>query len=271
MISSELLTEMNDKLAQAVKLYDQILTQQVSRPIWRQQTASPPAQTVNQWNYVQSPTAAQPTPTSMVESWRQPSSAYTPPQAYQPSASDGPSYAAPSHPPPQSWTQPSYVSSAASPPPINASAASPQYHTIPTLQSSPSQQYQYAHAVQPVSIQQPPPPPRGPAQTITSPQQPAPVATQPIPVHHQISSPPSAQHRQRSLPQPKQPMSRHNTIAHPAQASSTLQQQYTPVPPIALPNFPSVPTAPPSIPYAPYDSASPAVEQPKKESLLIEL
>ena len=270
MVSSELLTEMNDKLAQAVKLYDQILTQQVSRPIWRQQTASPPAQTFNQWNYVQSPTSTQPTHTPLAEPWRQPSSAYAPPQAYQPPASEGPSYAAPSHSPPQTWTQPSYIPSVVSPPPITASPASPQY--VPTPQPSVSQQYQYAHPVQPVSIQQPPPPTRAPAQVITSPQQPAPVATQSTPVHHHMSLPPSAQHRQQSLPQPQQPMSRHNTVAHAAHVSPTpLQQQYTPVPAIALPNFPSVPTAPPSISYGPYDSASPAVEQPKKEALLIEL
>ncbi|KAF8489260.1 hypothetical protein F5888DRAFT_1808914 [Russula emetica] len=92
MVPSELLTEMNDKLAQAVKLYDHILTQQVSRPIWRQQTASPPAQPFNQWNYVRSPTSTQPTHTPMAEPLHQPSSTYTSPQAYQPPASDGPSH-----------------------------------------------------------------------------------------------------------------------------------------------------------------------------------
>jgi growth factor-regulated tyrosine kinase substrate len=268
----ELLTEMNDKLAQAVKLYDQILTQQVSRPIWRQQTASPPAQSFNQWNNVRSPTSTQPSHTPIAEPWHQPSSNITSPQVYQPPASNTPSYVTPSHSPPQTWTQPSYVSSIASPPPITASQASPQYHSVPTPQSSASQQYQYSHTVQPVSIQQPPPPVRAPAQVIASPQQPAPVATQPTPVHHHISSPPPAQHRQQSLPHPQQPMSRHNTVVHAAQASPTpLQQQYSPVPAIALPNFPSVPTAPPSIPYGSYDSAAPAVEQPKKEALLIEL
>jgi len=85
----ELLTEMNDKLAQAVKLYDHILTQQVSHPTWRRQTASPPAQPLSQWNYVQSPISTQPTST------------YTSPQAYQPLTGPGPSYAPPPHPPPQ--------------------------------------------------------------------------------------------------------------------------------------------------------------------------
>jgi growth factor-regulated tyrosine kinase substrate len=244
MASSELLTEMNDKLAQAVKLYDHILTQQVSRPIWRQQTASPPAQPFNQWNY---------------------------PQAYQPPTSDGPSHVAPSHSPPQTWTQPSHVPSVASPPPIDASQANPQFNSVPTIQSSVYQQYQYAHPVQLVSIQQPHPPARAPAQ-VTSPQQPATVATHSTPVHHHISSPPSAQHRQQSLPQPQQPLSRHNTVTHAAQAPpAPSQQQYSPTPAIGLPSFPSVPTAPPSIPYGSYEGVSSVVEQPKKEALLIEL
>lgn len=271
MIPSELLTEMNDKLAQAVKLYDHILTQQVSRPTWRQQTASPPAQLVNQWNYVRSPASIQPTHTPMAEPLHQPSSTYASPQAYQPPASDGPSHVTPTHSPPQRWTQPSHVPSVASPPPINASQASPQYHSVPATQSSVYQPYQYAHPVQLVSIQQPHPPVRAPAQ-VTSPQQAAIVAAHSTPVHHYISSPPSAQHRQQSLPQPQQPLSRHNTVTHAAQVSPAApQQQYSPAPAIGLPNFPSVPTAPPSISYGSYDSASSVVEQPKKEALLIEL
>lgn len=271
MVPSELLTEMNDKLAQAVKLYDHILTQQVSRPIWRQQTASPPAQPFNQWNYVRSPTSTQSTHTPAAEPLHQPSSTYTPPQAYQSHASDGPSHIAPPHSPPQTWTQPSHVPSVVSPPPIDASQANPQYHSAPTTQPSIYQQYQYAHPVQLVSIQQPHQPVRAPAQ-VTSPQQPATVATHPTPVYHHVSSPPSAQHRQQSLPQPQQPLSRHNTVTHAAQAPpAPSQQQYSPTPAIGLPNFPSVPTAPPSIPYGSYESASSVVEQPKKEALLIEL
>ena len=268
MVPSELLTEMNDKLAQAVKLYDHILTQQVSRPIWRQQAASPPAQSFNQWNYVQSPTSTQPTHNPMAGQLHQPPSTYTSPQAYQPPASDGPSHVAPSHSPPQTWT---HVPSVASPPPINVSQANPQYHSVPTTQSPVYQQYQYAHPVQLVSVQQPHPPVRAPAQ-VTSSQQPATVATHSTPVHRHISLPQPAQHRQQSLLQPQQPLSRHNTVTHAAQASpAPSQQQYSPSPAIGLPNFPSVPTGPPNIPYGSYESASSVVEQPKKEALLIEL
>jgi hepatocyte growth factor-regulated tyrosine kinase substrate len=279
-VSSELLTEMNNKLAQAVKLYDHILTQQVSRPTWRQQPATPPAQPLGQWNSVQSPTFTQPTNTPMTEPWHQPSSSYTSPQAYQPATGAGPSYAPPSHSPPQTWIQSSYISSVASPPPIaTASQGSPQYHPSPTPQSSASHQYQYAHPIQSVSIQQPRPPVRAATSMITPPQQPTPVAAQPPSVHRNMSSTLSMHRRQQSLPQPsqpQQPLSRHNTVAHVTHVSPLPpQQRYppasAPAPAPVLPNFPTVPTAPPSIPYGSYDSVSSAVEQPKKEALLIEL
>jgi len=254
---------MNDKLAQAVKLYDHILTQQVSRPTWRQQTASPPAQPLSQWNYVQSPTSAQPTST------------YTPPQAYHPPTGLGPSYALPPHSPPQTWTQPSHASSVASSPPITTtSQASPQYHSGPTPQPSASQHYQYAHPIQPVSIQQPPPPVSAPTNVMAPPQQPTSAVALPPPVHRHASLPPSVHHRQQLPPQPQQPLSRHNTVAQVTHVSTQpLQQQYPPAPaPVpALPSFPSVPTAPPSVPYGSFDSVSSTVEQPKKEALLIEL
>ncbi|KAI0245113.1 hypothetical protein BJV78DRAFT_1268570 [Lactifluus subvellereus] len=213
----ELLTEMNDKLAQAVKLYDQILTQQVSRPTWRQQTASPPAQPYGQWNHVQSPTSVQPANAPAMQ------------------AADT-SHALPSQSPQQTWSQPSYAPSASPPPIVTASQTSPQYHTVPISQSPASYQYQYAHPIQPVSIQQLAPSAPPPGHVITPPQ--------------------------------------HSVASVSAQTTSVHQhQQYAPLPPPApsLPKFPSVPTAPPSIPYSSYDSASSAVEQPKKEALLIEL
>ena len=287
-VSLELLTEMNDKLAQAVKLYDNILTRQVSHPTWRQQTASPPAQPLSQWNYVQPPTSTQPTYAPITEPWHQPSSTYASPRTYQPPVGIGPSYDPPSHSPPQTWTQSSYVSSVTDPPPIaTASQPSQHYHSGPAPQSPVSQQYQYAHPIQPVSIQQALPPVRAPTKVMTLPQQPAPVAAQPPPVHHHGSSALSVHHRQQSLSQPQQqPLSRHNTIAQVTHVSPPpLQQQYppssvpvpapfpasAPAPAPVLPNFPSVPTVPPTIPYGSYDSVPSAVEQPKKEALLIEL
>ncbi|KAH9982073.1 hypothetical protein BGW80DRAFT_1161500 [Lactifluus volemus] len=265
-----LLNEMNDKLAQAVKLYDQILTQQVSRPTWRQQTASPPRQPHDQWNYVQALTSPQLTNASVTPAVHQPSSTYTPLPAHPPSARAD---ALLPQSPQQTWSQPPYAPSATSPPPlITAPEMNPQHHTAATSQSPTSYQYQYARPIKPVSIQQLAPPAPPPGQAITPLQHPVTSVSVQSPLHQQVSSPPPVPHHQR--PQPQQPPSRHNSVVHVAQASPPhLQQQYAPPPAPApiLPNFPSVPTAPPIIPYSSYDSTTSVVEQPKKEALLIEL
>ncbi|KAH9064959.1 ubiquitin binding protein [Lactarius vividus] len=261
----ELLTDMNNKLAQAVKLYDHILTQQVARPTWRQQTTSPAGQHYGQWNPEQSPVAVQPSHAPATQRWHQPASVYTPSQAYQTPANVDTPYSPPSHSPQQAWTQPSYMPSAASPAPvITASQVSPHYQSVPAPQSPVSQQYQYAHPSQPVSIQ--PPVPQAPAPTHVgrAQQQGAPASVQSPPVQ-QISSPP---------PVHQPPPSRHNTLTHAVYVPPAISQhQYAhpTAPAPALPSFPSVPTAPPVIPYGSYESASSAVEQPKKEALLIEL
>ncbi|KAH9005797.1 ubiquitin binding protein [Lactarius hatsudake] len=262
----ELLTDMNNKLAQAVKLYDHILTQQVSRPTWRQQTTSPAGQHYGQWNPEQSPVAVQPSHAPAAQRWHQPASVYTPSQAYQPPAGVDTPYSPPSHSPQQAWAQPSYMSSDASPAPvITASQVNPHYQSVPAPQSPVSQQYQYAHPSQPVSIQ--PPVPQAPAPTHVgrAQQQGAPAPVQSPTVQRQISSPP---------PVHQQHPSRHNTLAHAVYVPPVISQhQYAhpTAPAPALPSFPSVPTAPPTIPYGSYESASSAVEQPKKEALLIEL
>ncbi|KAI0271721.1 hypothetical protein BC834DRAFT_457944 [Gloeopeniophorella convolvens] len=253
----ELLTEMNDKLAQAVKLYDQILTQQVSRPTWRQQAAPPAAQAYGQWQYTQSPLATQ--PPQSAQPWQQTPASYSPSQTYQAPASADAPYAPPSQSPQQAWSQPAYASAIASPPPTTSQLA-PQYQPIPPTQSPP-QQYQYMHPAQPVSIQLPPPP--APAPAAAAPPPPVPAVQSPPAHHHPVhaASPPSAL--------PPQPLTRHNTLTHAQAPPPPPQQHYAPAP--ALPSFPSVPTAPPALQYGSYDSASTPVEQPKKEALLIEL
>ncbi len=258
---------MNDKLAQAVKLYDHILTQQVSRPTWRQQTTSPAEQHYGQWNHEQSPVAVQPSHAPAAQRWHQLASVYAPPQAYQAPASADTPYSPPSHSPQQGWAQPSYMSSDASPPHIiTAPQVSPHYQSVPTPQSPVSQQYQYAHPAQPVSIQPPAPPTPALTRVVgRAQQQGAPAPVQSPTVQQQISSPP---------PVHQQPPSRHNTLTHAVYVPPTIsQQQYAhpPAPAPALPSFPAVPTAPPTIPYGSYESASSVVEQPKKEALLIEL
>ena len=264
-VSTELLTDMNNKLAQAVKLYDNILTQQVSRPTWRQQTTSPVGQEYGQWNHEPSPAAVQPPHTPAAQQWHQPASVYAPPQAYQAPTSVDTPYSPPSQSPQQAWTQPSYMSADISHPPIPASQVSPHYQSAPTPQSPVAQQYQYAQPTQPVSIQPPVPPTPTPTHAVgRAQQQETPVSAQSPAVQQQMSAPP---------PVRQQPPSRHNTLAHAAYAPppTITQQQYAqrPAPAPALPSFPSVPTAPPTIPYGSYESASSAVEQPK-EALLIE-
>jgi growth factor-regulated tyrosine kinase substrate len=254
-ISTELLADMNNKLAQAVKLYDHILTQQVSHPTWRQQTTSPAGQHYGQWNHEQSPVAVQP---PAAQRWHQQASVYAPPQAYQAPASADAPYSPPSHSPQQVWAQPSY-----GPPPI-IPASHPHYQSVPTPQSPVSQQYQYAHPTQPVSIQPPVQETPAPTHMVGRAQQRgASVSVQSPTV---MSSPP---------PVHQQPPSRHNTLAHAVYVPppTIAQQQYAhpPAPAPALPSFPSVPTAPPTIPYGSYNNASSVVEQPKKEALLIEL
>ncbi len=259
---------MNNKLAQAVKLYDNILTQQVSRPTWRQQTTSPAVHPYNQWDHEQSPVSVEPPHSPATQRWQQSASVYAPSQAYQaPAGADTP-YPPSTHSPQQAWTQPMpfYVSLDANPSPaVTASQVSPQYQSGPAPQSPVSQQYQYAHPTQSVSIQ----PPIPQTHTLThvvgrAQQHAAPVSVQ-SPTAQQISSPP---------PVHQQPPSRHSTLSHAVHVPSTISQQqyaHAPTPAPALPNFPSVPTAPPTIPYGSYESASSAVEQPKKEALLIEL
>lgn len=262
-ISTELLTDMNNKLAQAVKLYDHILTQQVSHPTWRQQTTSPAGQHYGQLNHEQSPAVQPPA----ARRWYQPASVNAPSQAYQVPASADTPYSPPSHSPQQAWAQPSYMSSDAGPPPIiPSSQVNPQYQTVIAPQSPVSQQYQYAHPTQPVSIQPPVQQPPAPTHVVGRAQQlGASTSVQSPPVQQQMSPPPVHQ----------QPPSRHNTHPHSVfvPPPTISQQQYThpPAPAPALPSFPSVPTAPPAIPYGTYESALSAVEQPKKEALLIEL
>ena len=268
-ISTELLTEMNNKLAQAVKLYDHILTQQVSRPTWRQQTTAPIEQHYGQWNHEPSAAAVQPPPTPAAQQWHQPASVYAPSQAYQANTSVDAPYSPPSQSPQQAWAQPSYMSSDTGPPIVHASPASPHFQSVPTAQPSVSRQYQYAQPIQPVSIQPPVPQPSAPTNAAgRAQQQAAPVSVQSPTVPQQMSSPPPV-HQQ------PQPPSRHNTLVHAAYVPppTITPQQYAhrPAPAPALPSFPSVPTAPPTIPYETYESASSAVEQPKKEALLIEL
>lgn len=248
---------MHEKLSEAVKLYDKILTEQLSR--WRAgPVASSSAQPSNSGyapQYQQSQYSQwSPNPQSHITS-PPPQAQYLPPQspvqapprtngiyavASPPSDSYQPMYQ-PSHPqqtPPDFAQQPQY----ASPPPVSL----PQYQT----------------PAPPTSTSAPPPP------SLTS----QPVQQQPY--HQQVQSPPASQLQRHntvaahpSAPAqygPQKTLARSNTMSHTPQQLMHLQQTSVPA---QLPNFPAVPSSPPQG----HQAYAPQPEPKREEALLIEL
>ncbi|KAI0358843.1 ubiquitin binding protein [Trametes cingulata] len=276
----ELLIDMHEKLSQAVKLYDKLLTEQLSRPAWRGASVpeAPPAAayspqyqpingtSYNQWqpgaqsqaHPVSSPTIQAQTPSyfsSAPHAAQANGSAYDPQQQmYQPQATPvlGPSSPSVA---PQRFGQEGTPYSAMSPPPVSV----PQYGAAAPTPAPPPVSYQPG----PAASQAPPPPPA---------QQP-----QPQPQHQQAapSSPGLSRHNTVASYQPAYSQSpaqnaylaRSNTLG-PSHTVSQLQQlQQTSVP---LPSFPQVPNSPPQIPaYGAYSAGPPEPE--RKEALLIDL
>lgn len=258
---------MHDKLSQAVKLYDKLLTTQVSHPTWRASTSAQPApapyspQYQNQTTYGQWAIPVQTSPSSpqmqaaqstyYAGADRQPNGAAT----GQASVYTTPlSQVAPSEY--AQYNQQSQLYGVASPPPVSvlqyqgyappgeAPPATPG--SVPVQPSSPVQQ-QYQAALQPTAF--------------------APSAQVPV------VSPPSqsslARHNTVSAYQPSQQanphaqyLSRTKTMSH---ASQQLQQTAVSQ---QLPNFPVAPTAPPQA-YQTYTSPGPV--EPEREALLIDL
>ncbi|KAH9939022.1 ubiquitin binding protein [Epithele typhae] len=242
----QMLVEMHDKLSQAVKLYDKLLTEQVSRPSWRSAT---PRQEQPSTSY--SPQYQQPV-SGAYGQWQQPPQ--TPVQA-----------------------QPSYYSPAPSAPPqVNGTYSSDQqsmYLAPIAPVMSPHQQVPYsAISPPPVSIPQfaPPPPPTNVYQAPPPPQQQLQQQLQPVAAP---PAPPQQQQQQLSrsntvgprYAQPQYGLSRSTSFAHPPPHSmhapaqlAHLQQMSVP-----LPAFPQVPNTAPQVPtYA---------EPERKEALLIDL
>ncbi|TFY81794.1 hypothetical protein EWM64_g2216 [Hericium alpestre] len=268
----EMLTEMHEKLSQAVKLYDKLLTEQLSRPTWRAAPAPQRADSAyGHWNPAHTPAspAAQYTPQQ-----QQASSSYAPPaqQTYQTPVTSEMGYHQQAAPP-QSWSQYSEPTTTAQPYEPQVPYAS---HPAPAPQFQPMSP-QYAQ-YQPVSIPPPAAPPAHvPAPPISIPQPP------PLQIHVQSpvlmpSQPPSsslARHNTvqsytvASPPPINSGLARHNTVATPHGPSAQLPQFSAPTP---MPDFPSVPTSVPQV-YPAYSNAIPAgVEQTeKKEALLIDL
>jgi len=248
----ELLTEMHEKLSQAVKLYDKLLTEQLSQPRWR---AVPPAASPNVQSGPSGYSAPyQPAPNSYGQ-WAGPS------QATSPHAQSSPPhpYFTPQAPanvsqpyPSQSYQQSSSnTAQTAQPPPQQFFAPPP---------TAPASIPQYSTPLAPPTTAQSPPPP--PIQQPTS-----------SPIHLPPASSP-----------PQSVLARHNTIAMhpappppppaqqrlPARANTTHapqqlhQLQQTSVP-VQLPNFPPAPM------NTLYQYGPPIPEPERKEALLIDL
>ncbi|KAH9836690.1 ubiquitin binding protein [Rhodofomes roseus] len=274
----QLLQEMHEKLSQAVKLYDNLLTQQVSRPTWQQASTSYQQASGYAPQYrAQEPVYGQ----------------WSPPQVQQP-MSPGPvqapnlPYLSREHPvnngayvtsptaeqPPQGMYQPSYQPS--------QMVTSPQQYSQPYAQAAPASPApvtipQYgAPPAPPAAVPYPPP---TPAQHVPAPSAPPPQ-TAPTPVPQVVSSPAAAPAIQSSLlrsptvvshPRPSDQQAhpyihRHNTLSHPSEQLQQLQQLAAPP---QLPNFPAVPTGAPQV-YGAYGQPLSA-EPERKEALLIDL
>ncbi|TFK57735.1 ubiquitin binding protein, partial [Heliocybe sulcata] len=298
----QMLTEMHDKLSEAVKLYDQILTRQVSHPPWRAATATAPASAT----YApQAPLASgsytQWTPTQPVQAPQgQPMS----PAYQQPPVPPQPVYASSTPSGYESYRSPSDLQQAApvaSPPPMTAAQlpqASPE-HAWQSYQQqyAPPTQQQYAppSATPSVHSNSAPYPsetsaaslettPKAPPASLPLPQSPPALHSQHLYSNMIRSSPtPSSHLRSPSVPT----LSRHNTISYTAVTSpppvmdSSLSrhntvhsQSYVHQPQpyqqhghhASMPSFPIAPTAPPAMPYGP------GLERgEQKEALLIDL
>lgn len=300
----EMLTDMHEKLSEAVKLYDQLLTQQISHPRWRSpqlaQTSMPPTATpgapvngYNQWSPAYQPPEPSTAPRSPQLSQYQPQYASVPP----------PASTSPQH----HWQA---TRAAEQPYPV-ASPSSPQIQqSQPTMMVHPSQLTRPSSAL-PVSYVPPPSitPPASYQQPISQAHQafapPAPLVSSPFVTAQQqlqdtslVSSPPSlTRHNTVSYtpapavqqrPSMSHTLSRSNTL-QPAQQrpqqqrpqhAPQLQQSYVPQQmPIQedsgpqLSQFPVAPTSGPTA-YSLYGTSIPggvAQIEERKEALLIDL
>ncbi|KAJ3542593.1 hypothetical protein NM688_g5957 [Phlebia brevispora] len=251
----ELLSEMHEKLSQAVKLYDKLLTEQVSHPPWR--SATQPAATGYAPQY-QAPAAP-------YKQWSQPATVGSPQmQTVQPSYF--PAQAQPPVPEQQSSLPPSgaYVTS-----PVSEQYAQPQSYQSASVQPVSVPQY-----APPVPVAVPVASPPAVQSPISQPQMAPPVA----PVQSPPSQAPLSRHNTVSSAYPSMPappvnpqtkyLARANSISHTHTSSQLQQLQQTNIPQ-PLPNFPAAPTAVPHL-YQQYSSPAPT-EPEQREALLIDL
>ncbi|KAJ8487448.1 hypothetical protein ONZ45_g14333 [Pleurotus djamor] len=246
----EMLSDMHEKLSEAVKLYDQLLTQQISHPRWRApQTAS------------YRPNAASPVASGSGTGYTQ-----WAPQSPQVTAATSqyqqqPAWQAPSSPP----TQTSILSQA----PVSyqpMAPPAPQTSVLPPV-SLPSQPQ--------LSSSPPPPPSNNYRATSTSPT----LARHGTVTYAPSAPPPPAQPSlTRSYTLTQAPTQVHTPIQQPQQQPSYPQFYATPAPPQqqqqqSLPQFPVAPTSAPTAfsLYGPSIPTGIAQTEERKEALLIDL
>jgi len=283
----ELLSDMHEKLSQAVKLYDQILSEQVAHPRWR---ATPTA-----YNFGYQPQQAY--TTTMSNGYAQ----------WGPQVSPSPmQYQAPSEP--ASGSQVSHIAS-----PLHATHPDSQPH--PYQQQVTQAQSEQQHMIVANALVSVPAPIQSPTYSLpTNSMAHAIQGNQAIPAIPQ-SPPPASQYPIRSPPapsfqhNPSSSLTRHNTVnyhslpsgpapssphlarsntvaysvsrrplhhAHPQQQQSVQHVAVSSLPPAPtnLPQFPSVPTSAPQPSYTMYGSSVPSPfkqDEERKEALLIDL
>ncbi|CUA71368.1 Vacuolar protein sorting-associated protein 27 [Neurospora crassa OR74A] [Rhizoctonia solani] len=256
-----MLTEMHDKLSEAVKLYDRLLTEQVERSTWRYQNSH--AQQYGQPQYANNPSNTVNSLSNMgteqpALSPQQPYSAPSAPQQYSapqpyapesyPAAPPAPQPAYPSAPPPMTYQTPNQYAPASSPP----VSRSPELQRHGSMTAPVS----ILNPARPVSMYAPPPPQTPQQASVSSsyPPQPYQAAT-PAPQPYQSVTSPAPLSRANTYQAPvqdntHQAPSRANTYQAPNayQTPSQPQPYQNVAAPAPLPNLPSVP---PSFPSAP--------------------
>ncbi|KAH9923358.1 uncharacterized protein B0H18DRAFT_1015361 [Fomitopsis serialis] len=248
----QLLQEMHEKLSQAVKLYDNLLTQQVSRPTWQQ--ASTSYQQAN--GYTPQYRTAEP----VYSQWNppQPQQQITPLPYLsrdQPVTNGAYVTSPTAETPPQPMYQPSYQS------PQMITSQQPYSHSS-YAQAAPASPV-------PVTIPQygaPPPAPPTATASVPVPQVASPSSSSPALQSSLTRSHTVASHYRPSDQQAQAYIHRHSTMSHPQEQLQQLQQLAAPP---QLPNFPAVPTGSPQT-YAAYGQPIHA-EPERKEALLIDL
>ncbi|KAF8170373.1 hypothetical protein BJ912DRAFT_887687 [Pholiota molesta] len=300
----QMLTDMHDKLSQAVKLYDQILTQQIAQPRWRTSSVAYQPQQQNQgyavngysqWasqpaNQTGYQTYGEPQPMSPRESYAPPPGLNSSPELTQTQQYQQQPYQQPVQPQQPQYAPPAPITS---PPPGPQQApqyAQAQYQPYATTTPAGSIQSpgpaSYTQAPPSISTSAyyaaaPAPPPNPP---VTLPQSPPPVSqyqaanTQSPPARTSslaysgfASPPPQAPVPNAPPAQAQQPRQQYQAPPQQQQQQQQQPQYHVASPPpavVALPQFPSAPT---NIPQSSFSAYAPSPGFEKKEALLIDL